>query len=215
VVKKRNNYDSNTLDETEIKIVRALIRNPRASDNQISKQTQVPVMTVNRKRKALEKEKFLRYYTSIDKGEFGLHIFGAKQLYIIKFKIGITRKQYLETMEIEGKWRMFNCRYISLSYLGEKDGRLALMIVLDAKDEAHLVEEFNGNIVRFLHAKFGTDCIKEITTMSLSKLIRVHHNYLPYQNLECGKIKDTWPDNLIFVTDTNESKDGELQDFFS
>ena len=199
MVENRKNNEIRTLDEAERKIVRELIRNPRASDNQIAKKTKVPVMTVNRKRKKLEQEKFLRYYTSIDKGEFGLHIFGAKMLYIIKFKIGLTRKRYLETMEIDAKWRTFNSKYISLAYLGEKDGRLALMIILDAKDDDHLVEEFNGKIVPFLQEKFGEDCIKEITTVSLNRLVRVHHNYMPYVNIKEGKIKDDWPDDMIFV----------------
>jgi len=197
------NHKIRTLDGSEKKIIRELIRNPRASDNQISKKTKVPVMTVNRKRKKLEKEQFLRYYTSLDKGEFGLHIFGAKQLYIIKFKIGITRKTYLEIMETDAKWRTFNCKYISLAYVGEKDGHLALIIILDAKDEAHLVEEFNGKIVPFLKEKLGKDCIEEITTSALSKLVRVHHNYMPYVNLESGKIKDNWPDDMIFVDDVS------------
>jgi DNA-binding Lrp family transcriptional regulator len=204
LIKNHNNYENKTLDGSEIKIIRELIRNPRASDNQISKKTQVPVMTVNRKRKKLEKEKLLRYYTSIDKGEFGLHIFGSKMIYIIKFKIGITRKRYLEVMETDAKWRTFNSKYISLAYLGEKDGRLALMIILDAKDDDHLVEEFNGNIVPFLNQKLGENCIQETTTVSLNKLIRVHHNYMPYINLEEGKIKDSWPDDMIFV-DESES----------
>jgi hypothetical protein len=156
-------------------------------------------MTVNRKRKLMEEEKFLRYYTSLDKGEFGLHIFGAKQLYLIRFKIGITREKYIEVMETDAKWRMFNCRYISLAYLGEKDGHLALIIILDARDEAHLVEEFNGNIVPFLNEKLGKDAIEEVTTTRLSKLIRVHHNYMPYLNMEKGSIKPNWPDELIFV----------------
>ena len=73
-----------TLDEHEVKIIRELIRNPRISDNKISKRTKIPVMTVNRKRKRLEEQKLLRYYTSINKGEFGLKIFGAKALYIIQ-----------------------------------------------------------------------------------------------------------------------------------
>lgn len=203
----KNNKFQRMLDEHEVKIVRELIRNPRISDNQIARKTKIPVMTVNRKRKRLEKDRFLRYYVSLDKGEFGLHIFGAKQLYIIKFKIGITRKKYLEIMETDAKWRMFNCRYISLAYIGEKDGHLALMIILDAKDEAHLVEEFNGNIVPFLKEKFGEDAIKEITTASLSKLVRVHHNYMPYINIENGKIKDGWPDDMIFVNEVGEDTD--------
>ena len=203
MVKNPKKDENRKLDESERKIVRELIRNPRASDNQIAKKTKVPVMTVNRKRKKLEREKFLRYYTSLDKGEFGLHIFGAKQLYIIKFKIGITRKKYLDVMEIDTKWRTFNSKYISLAYLGEKDGRLALIIILDAKNESHLVEEFHGKIVPFLQDKFGENCIKEITTTSLNTLTRVHHNYMPYLNLDEGKIKDNWPDEMIFVDEVN------------
>jgi len=81
-------YSIGKFDEKEVKILRELIRNPRASDNMISKKTDIPVMTVNRKRKRLEDERVLRYYVSIDKGEFGLKIFGAKVLFAIKFKIG-------------------------------------------------------------------------------------------------------------------------------
>jgi DNA-binding Lrp family transcriptional regulator len=200
MIQNRKNHETKRiLDDAEVKIVRELIRNPRASDNQISKNTKIPVMTVNRKRKILEQERFLRYYVSLDKGEFGLHIFGAKQLYLIKFKIGITRDKYIEEMEADAKWRLFNCKYISLAYLGEKDGHLALMIILDAYDEAHLVEEFNGKIVPFIMEKLGKDAIEEVITSPLSKLIRVHHNYMPYLNIENGKIKDSWPDDFIFV----------------
>ena len=84
------------LDETERKIVRELIRNARASDSEISKRTGIPVMTINRRRKRLEDSKLIRYYCSIDKGEFGLKIFGAKELFIVQFKIGISKKEYLE-----------------------------------------------------------------------------------------------------------------------
>jgi len=205
MVKNHKNHEIRTLDEIERKIIRELIRDPRASDNQIAKKTKVPVMTVNRRRKKLEKEKHIRYYTSIDKGEFGLNIFGAKMLYIIKFRIGITKKKYLEVMETDAKWRTFNSRYISLAYLGEKDGRLALMIILDAKNESHLVEEFNGKIVPFLQDKFGEGCIKETTTVSLNRLVRVHHNYMPYINIEEGKIKNDWPDDMIFVDEVDEN----------
>jgi DNA-binding Lrp family transcriptional regulator len=214
MIKNSKNHESKRiLDEAEVKIVRELIRNPRASDNNISKRTKIPVMTVNRKRKLLEQERFLRYYTSVDKGEFGLHIFGAKQLYIIKFKIGITREKYLNLMETDNKWRMFNCKYISLAYLGEKEGRLTLIIILDARDDAHLVEEFNGNIVPFLNQKLGKDAIEEVTTCSLSRLIRVHHNYLPYMNIENGKIKDSWPDDSIFVDEISQESSKKQESF--
>lgn len=196
------------LDDQERKIIGALIKNPRASDNNIAKATGVPVMTVNRKRKALENDKLLRYYTSIDKGEFGLDIFGAKKLFIIKFKIGITRKGYLEVMESDARWRMFNCQFISMAYLGEQDGRLALVIILDAKNDDHMVEEFNGKIVPFLQNKFGEDCIREVSTVALNTLTRIHHNYMPYANLKDGRIRDDWPDDMIFVDEIDQDKSG-------
>src|SRR3989338_5980555 len=102
------------LDMHEIAIIRELIRNARISDNQIGKNTKIPVMTVNRKRKKMEAEGLLRYYTSIDKGEFGLRTFDAKQLYIIKLKIGITQNEYLKAMDGDSDWRRFNSKFISM-----------------------------------------------------------------------------------------------------
>jgi DNA-binding Lrp family transcriptional regulator len=187
------------LDEQERKIVRELIRDPRSSDNEVSRRSGVPVMTVNRKRKRLEEEGLLRYYVSIDKGEFGLRIFSAKRAYIIKLRIGITRKSYIEVLEEDAKWRMLNSRFISQTWLGESEGHLAMMIILDAPSADQLVEEFNGRIVPFIRDKFGADAIVSVETISLDKLVRIHHNYMPAINMENGKIKKGWPDELIFV----------------
>lgn len=187
------------LDENERKIVRELIRNPRISDNQIAKNTKVPVMTVNRKRKQLERENLLRYYTSFDTGEFGTGRFKAKQLYIIKFKIGIARKDYIEKVEKDKKFQQFNASYTSLSYLGEKDGHLALVMILDAKTDSLLVDEFSGKIIPHLKEKLGNDCIRGIITTKISNTLRRHHNYLPSINMEKGIMKKDWPDEWIFV----------------
>lgn len=187
------------LDENERKVVKELIKNPRISDNQISKNTKVPVMTVNRKRKQLEKENLLKYFTSFDTGEFGTGTFKAKQLYIIKFKIGITRNDYIEKLEKDKRFQQFNASYISMSYLGEKDGHLALILVLDAETDSLLVDEFNGKILPHLKEKLGDDCIKEIITTKISNTIRRHHNYLPSINMENGIIKKDWPDDWIFI----------------
>lgn len=189
------------LDEKEVRIVRELIRDPRASDNQISRKTQIPVMTVNRKRKKLEQEHLIRYYTTIDKRNTGLEIFDARKLFIIKFKIGITRQIYYEKLEHDPNWRMFNCKFISMIYLGEKDGHLALILVLDASTWDGMVEEFNGKVVPFLKEKLGEKCIKQIITANLDKLVRVHHNYMPAVNIENGRIRKDWPDSFIFVNE--------------
>lgn len=187
------------LDENERKIVKELIKNPRISDNQIAKNTKVPVMTVNRKRKQLERENLLRYYTSFDTGEFGTERFKAKQLYIIKFKIGIARKDYIEKVEKDKKFQEFNASYTSLSYLGEKDGHLALVMILDAKTDSLLVDEFSGKIIPHLKEKLGNDCIRGIITTKISNTLRRHHNYLPGINMEKGIMKKDWPDEWIFI----------------
>ncbi|GAF68774.1 unnamed protein product, partial [marine sediment metagenome] len=185
-------------------IVRELIKNPRISDNQIAKNTKVPVMTVNRKRKQLEKENLLKYFVSFDTGEFGTGTFKAKQLYIIKFKAGITRDEYITKIEEDKKTMGFNAAYISMAYLGEKDGHLALIIVLDAETDSLLVDEFNGKVLPHLKEKLGNDCIREIITTKISNTIRRHHNYLPDINMENGIMKKDWSDDWIFIDKPTE-----------
>jgi DNA-binding Lrp family transcriptional regulator len=187
------------LDQNEVKIVRELIRNPRISDNQIAKKTKIPVMTVNRKRKRLEKSGFLRYFAAIDTGEFGTGIFTTKQLYIIKFRIGITKEGYLEKLEYNRRMMGFLASYTSLSYLGEKDGKLVLIMILDAKTESELVEEFNGKMIPFIQEQLGKDSIEDVITTKITRTLRRHHNYLPRVNMENGIIKNDWPDEWIFV----------------
>lgn len=195
------------LNDGERKVVRELIRNPRNSDNQIARNTGVPVMSVNRKRKKLEKEGLLKYFTAFDTGEFGTGTFKAKQLYIIKFKAGITRNEYITKIEEDKKTMAFNAVYISMSYLGEKDGHLALIIVLDAETDSSLVDEFNGKVLPHLKEKLGSDCIKEIITTKISNTVRRHHNYLPGINMEDGIMKKDWPDDWIFVDKLTEPLD--------
>jgi len=148
------------LDENEVKIVRELIRNPRISDNQIAKKTKIPVMTVNRKRKKLEKQNLLRYYTSLDTGADGTGVFVAKQMYIIKFKIGITRNEYLKKVEFSNELKHFSSSYMSLSYLGEKDGHLALILILDAKTES--------NALDIIHKALASDLTSGKSPISIS-----------------------------------------------
>lgn len=187
------------LKQDEVKIVRELIKNPRISDNKISKTTNVPVMTVNRKRKKLEESGFLRYYTSFDIGEHGTKVFNAKQLYIIRLKEGITKETYLRTLEYDKRLQEFNAQYISWSYLGEKDGQLTLCVILDAKTESDLVDEFNGKIIPYIKEKLGKDSVENIITCRLHTPIRFLHNYLPFINMEKGFIKKDWLDDWIFV----------------
>jgi DNA-binding Lrp family transcriptional regulator len=195
------NKNNQLLTAEEANIVAELIKNPRISDNQIAKNTKIPVMSVNRKRKAMEEKGLINYYATIKKHQDGIGIFSVRQLYIIKLKAGITRQQYIEVIELDPSTKLFNCTFISSTFLGEKDGQLAIIIILDAVNDAKLMDEFNGKIITTLKRKFGNDAVQEITTAKINDTIRIHHNYLPKLNMEKGIIKGDWPRDQIFVDD--------------
>jgi DNA-binding Lrp family transcriptional regulator len=189
------------LDIQETKILKQLVRNPRVSDNQISKNTRVPVMTVNRKRKLMEEEGIINYYTDINHGDPKTKVYDAIQLYTIQFKIGITREHYIKAIMEDRKFRSRNSKYHAESYLGEKEGHLALVIMLEANSQSELIEIFNGEIVQGIKSRYGEDCINKIDTTRIDVPIRMHHNYLPLINMEKGIIKKEWDDEWIYVSE--------------
>jgi DNA-binding Lrp family transcriptional regulator len=89
------------LDEQERKIVRALIRDPRQSDNAIGERTGVNVRTVSRKRQRLEQKGVLSYYANVDLTASGTRQYNTRHLYTIKFRIGVTYKRLLEDIRRE------------------------------------------------------------------------------------------------------------------
>ena len=188
-----------SLDEHEVKIIRELIRNPRISDNQLSRKSGVPVMTVNRKRKNLEQSGMISYFTDIKHGDGGTEDFHVKQLYIIKFKLGITRTEYLEKTKHDKKLKKFNAEHIVSSYIAERDGHLALIIIVNAHTSQDLNESFNAHIVPKLKKNYGDDCIQNIETIRILEPLREHHNYIHGINMDKGKIREDWPDDYIFV----------------
>jgi len=91
------------LDEQERKIIQALIKNPRETDNSVAKLTGVPVMSVNRKRRRLEQEEIINYYVAMN----DVTRASSKQLYIIKLRAGITEKSYIEQVEKDSRQALF------------------------------------------------------------------------------------------------------------
>src|SRR5689334_23277537 len=116
-----------TLDDQERMIVRALIRDPRLSDNQVGKLTGVPTPTVRRKRAKLEDEGLLQYYCALDMQESGTGNFGARHLYVIKFRIGVTVKQINDEIRSEPNIRTIFTDLIYESHIAEIEGRVALV----------------------------------------------------------------------------------------
>ena len=184
------------LDEQQQLIVKELIKNPRLSDNQISKKTQVPVMTVNRKRKILEGRGLLNYYCYLDTSKYGLDTSPARQLYLIKLRIGMTKKEFIDKLiepNLLLKFKIFE------SFIGEKDGQLVFSLILEGSRGHETMEIFNGEIVPILQEKFGKDCIDETFVIRVTSNITILKNYMPLKNIEKGFIKENWPIEYINI----------------
>jgi DNA-binding Lrp family transcriptional regulator len=186
-------------DDQERSILKALIRDPRQSDNYISKVTGVPTPTVRRKRKRLEDEGLLNYFAAIDMQETGTGTFGARHLYIIKFRIGVTTRQIVEEIKSEPNVRSVFTDLIYESHIAEMDGRVALIMIIEGKNDADIIENVQGKIVPSLRKNHGPDSIEEISTLRLLSPIRVFHNYVPMVNMDKGVLRGDWTDDAIFV----------------
>jgi len=187
------------LDEKEVKIVKELVKNPRVSDNKIAKATKIAVMTVNRKRKQLEQEGLLNYFAYLDTSRYGTSSLPARQLYIVKFKIGITKKTFIEEFKKEMKTKTKNTEYFYESFLGERDGQLIWSFIMDGGQGKETMEIFNGKIVPMLELWFGKNCIIESFSFRLTTQLRLLHNYIPLLNMENGVLKKGYPNEFIFV----------------
>lgn len=187
------------LDKQEQQIIRALIRNPRHSDNRISALTGVPVRTVSRKRARLEKENILSYYAGIDTQTSGTGRFTTQHMLLIKFKLGITRSQIVQEIGSEPNVANVFSELIRDSYIAEMDGHIALVMIVEGESDSDVAESVQGKIIPSLQKNHGEDSIQELRSIRLLDPIRRLHNYLPMVNMEGGFIKKSWPDEVIFV----------------
>lgn len=188
-----------SLDEQEIAILKALIRDPRISDNQIGKLTGVPTPSVRRKRKKLETESLVSYFAALDLQETGTGTYGARHLYVIKFKIGVTVKQIVDEIKSEPNVRTIFTDLIYESHIAEVDGRVALVMIIEGKNDADIVESVQAKIIPSLRKNHGPESIEEISTVRLLSPIRVFHNYVPLVNMHHGVLRDDWKNDAIFV----------------
>ena len=188
-----------TLDDQQRTILKALLRDPRQSDNHISKITGVPTPTVRRKRNRLESEGLLSYFAALDMQEAGTGTFSARHLYIIKFRIGVTVKQIVDEIKSEPNVRSVFTDLIYESHIAEMDGRVALVMIIEGKNEADIIENVQGKIVPSLRKNHGPDSIEEISTLRLLGPIRIFHNYVPLVNMSEGVLRTDWTDEAIFV----------------
>ena len=187
------------LDEQERLIVRALIRDPRESDNGIGETTGVNVRTVGRKRHRLEQAGILSYFTHLDLSARGTGQFNARHLYVIKFRIGVTYRQLLEDIQREPFVRSSFTEIIFESHIAEIDGKLAMLLFIDGTDETELVQTVHEKLIPSLLRNHGENSIEEINTIRALAPVRQMRNYVLPVNMHAGYIKKDWPDEAIYV----------------
>ena len=187
------------LDEQERLIVRHLIRDPRESDNGIGEATGVNVRTVGRKRQRLEQAGILSYYTHLDLSSRGTGQFGARHLYIIKFRIGITYKQVLEDIQREPFVRSIFTEIIFEIHIAEIDGKLAMLLFIDGANETEIVQTVQEQLIPSLLRNHGENSIEEVNTIRVLAPVRTVRNYIQPVNMKDGYIKKDWPDEAIYV----------------
>lgn len=187
-------------DDQERAILRALIRNPRTSDNRIAENTGVPVRTVRRKRTRLESEGRVHYYAAIDRerGQ-GTDATTTQHMVTIKFRLGVTRGQVeKEIREEPNVANVFN-ELIRDSYLTETDGHIALVMIVEGSSDSDVADSLQGKILPSIQNNHGKDCVLEVRTMRVLGLIRREHNYLPKVNMPGAHLDPDWPDEGIYL----------------
>lgn len=187
------------LDNQEVRIVKALIIDPRLSDNQIGLKTGVPIRTVNRKRKKMEDEGLLKYYTELNMGSDGTGRFIARHLYLVKFKLGISQNRIKKEVREEPNVKTIFTDLIYESHIAEIEGHTSLVLIIEGMSDEEINNNFNEIIVSSLEKNHGKDSIIQITTIRLGQPIRLFHNYLPMVNIVKGKISNQWHENAILA----------------
>jgi DNA-binding Lrp family transcriptional regulator len=187
------------LDEQEKAIVRQLIRDPRESDNGVGELTGVNVRTVSRKRLRLEQEGILSYYTNLDLSSDGAQQFNTRNLYIIKFRVGVTYTQVVDEMRQESSQQHVFTESIFESHIAEIDGKVALLLFVDGTSDLDIVRRIHEELIPSLVKNHGDDSIEAVSTIRLLAPVRVLRNYLPLINMKSGYLKPDWPSDAIYV----------------
>ena len=188
------------IDPVNDKITRALIRDPRLSDNAISDQTSVPPRTVTRKRKIMETQGLLHYFTSCSLNAVTKDT--ECHIYLIRLRQGISARSVLHRMHHEPRLATVFTKYVSESHLVEIDGLTAILLFVNGSRANLVMDTFQQEIVPELVKRHGSDCIDHLTTMRLVSPLRLHHNYLPGINLTGAKLHADWPDEGLHVPHT-------------
>jgi DNA-binding Lrp family transcriptional regulator len=187
------------LDDQDKQILRALIRDPRESDNAIGIATGVNIRTAARKRQRLEEDGVLSFFAHVDLSATGTGQFPLRQLYTIKFKLGVTYQRLLDEIRREPKVRSVFTECILESHIAEMDGHLAMVLIVEGESDQELVQTVHEKIIPSLRRNHGDDCIEEVQTVRLLAPVRLLRNYVLPVNMQQGHLVKDWPDEAIYV----------------
>lgn len=187
------------LDDKEKAIIGELVKDPRASDNKISKLTNIPLKTVTRRRKYLEEKNLLYYFTYLDNFS-GTNVFTSRQQYIITFKHGITReifiKRFGENFDLLSSSSVIQ-KHVLESHLGEQNGCIVLVMIIESFSKDDLVEIFNAEIIKIINDAFGQNSVLRTEVIDLTIELNLLHNYSKY-SMKNGKL--TKISNKMFIS---------------
>jgi hypothetical protein len=147
----------------------------------------------------LEQEGILSYHTHVDLTAAGTGQFGARHLYVIKFRIGITPQGILDDIKAEPRVRSIFSEVILESHVAEIDGHVALLLFIDGASDADIVQTVQDKLIPSLLGNHGEDSIEEVSTIRVLAPVRVMRNYVVPVNMEHGYIRKEWPDEAIYV----------------
>jgi DNA-binding Lrp family transcriptional regulator len=187
------------LDEQEKLIARALVRDPRLSDHAVSEATGVPAKTVTRKRAKMEADGILSYYTQVNMLPTGTGHYNVRHLYIVKFKLGLSRSQLIQEMIAEPRELSVFTELIYESHIAEIDGQLALLLVIEGKDDSDIVDNVQSKLIPLMRKNHGADSIEEVRTIRILDSVRTMRNYMPFVNMKNGYIVPEWRNESIYV----------------
>jgi hypothetical protein len=90
-------------------------------------------------------------------------------------------------------------KHISECSVGDKDGHAIVAMTVESRVESDIIEVFNAEILPKFKRLLGEDVIIKTDVITLNSNLTTMHNYMPLVNMRNGKIKEDWPDELIFV----------------
>lgn len=189
---------SEDLDTTDRAIARELVKNPRSTDKHIREATGIALRTISRRRRRLEEEGRIRYSAEVELGSHRCAKSFSRHLYIIRFRLDISLHD-VRSKVANKDTIMANTDIVYESHIAEVDGRLALLLVIEGKREAEVVESVHDKLLPRLIANHGKDAIEGISTICLLDTIRRQRNYLPGINTEGAAIQADWPSASLFV----------------